>query len=356
MGLRDGFRWLVGRDPTQDRATISTALNGSSPSSLEDLIGRIRPIRSSPWRAAGQREALGVPAVFKAVSLISNTVGSLVDGGLPRRRQAARRGHAAPRHQAQPAHPAARVLARQRVQHGAPRRGVVVDRQARHRRQPDEPHPGRPARGQRRGEHARPDAPRHPLARGAHAQRGHDPDHLPARPQQPAPRLGPAPGVRRRRQRGRRGAGVGGRLVRRQPRQHLDQVRGRHRRGRGRGHQEPVDGRQPQPAQGDGPAHRGRQGRRHRPRAGADDRGAQLRERRDRADVQHPQHAPQLRRPGQHDHLPERRPGRRRLPAPVPAAALPRADGAGHERPADAGDDRPLQRRGAPAGRHPHPL
>jgi HK97 family phage portal protein len=77
MGLRDGFRWLVGRDPTQDRATISTALNGSSASSLEDLIGRIRPIRSSPWRAAGQREALGVPAVFKAVSLISNTVGSL---------------------------------------------------------------------------------------------------------------------------------------------------------------------------------------------------------------------------------------------------------------------------------------
>jgi len=77
MGLRDGFRWLVGRDPTQDRATISTALNGSSPSSLEDLIGRIRPIRNSPWRAAGQREALGVPAVFKAVSLISNTVGSL---------------------------------------------------------------------------------------------------------------------------------------------------------------------------------------------------------------------------------------------------------------------------------------
>ena len=77
MGLRDGFRWLVGRDPTQDRATISTALNGSSASSLEDLIGRIRPIRSSPWRAAGQREALGVPAVFKAVSLICNTVGSL---------------------------------------------------------------------------------------------------------------------------------------------------------------------------------------------------------------------------------------------------------------------------------------
>jgi len=77
MGLRDGFRWLVGRDPTQDRATISTALNGSSASSLEDLIGRIRPIRNSPWRAAGQREALGVPAVFKAVSLISNTVGSL---------------------------------------------------------------------------------------------------------------------------------------------------------------------------------------------------------------------------------------------------------------------------------------
>ena len=84
MGLRDGFRWLVGRDPTQDRATISTALNGSSASSLEDLIGRIRPIRNSPWRAAGQREALGVPAVFKAVSLISNTVGSLSMGATAR--------------------------------------------------------------------------------------------------------------------------------------------------------------------------------------------------------------------------------------------------------------------------------
>lgn len=33
--------------------------------------------RSTPWRAMSTREALGVPAVFRAVSLISNTVGQL---------------------------------------------------------------------------------------------------------------------------------------------------------------------------------------------------------------------------------------------------------------------------------------
>ena len=55
--LRDGLR-LAGRagHAVQQRTSI------------EDLVGRIQPLRTSPWRMAGQREALGVPAVFKAVS------------------------------------------------------------------------------------------------------------------------------------------------------------------------------------------------------------------------------------------------------------------------------------------------
>jgi HK97 family phage portal protein len=70
VNIADGFRWLLGREaePIQTR---------ESDSSLESLLARVRPTRISPWRPASTREAMGVPAVFKAISLISNTIGTL---------------------------------------------------------------------------------------------------------------------------------------------------------------------------------------------------------------------------------------------------------------------------------------
>ena len=48
-------------------------------STLGDFIARLDPRagRASPWRPASVREAMGVPAIFGAVTLISNTTGSL---------------------------------------------------------------------------------------------------------------------------------------------------------------------------------------------------------------------------------------------------------------------------------------
>lgn len=69
MGFADSFAWLWNREQVQTRQ----APEGS----LEDLISRSVPFRTSPWRSASNREAMGVPAVFKAVSLISNTTGQL---------------------------------------------------------------------------------------------------------------------------------------------------------------------------------------------------------------------------------------------------------------------------------------
>lgn len=71
MNIADGFRWLLGRE------TGLETRSDTDPSSLADLIARLGPSRTSVWRAASNREAMGVPAVFKAVSLISNTTGSL---------------------------------------------------------------------------------------------------------------------------------------------------------------------------------------------------------------------------------------------------------------------------------------
>lgn len=80
MSILDGFRWLV-------PATLSAMVTAppavqerdasETVSTLEDFILRLRGARTSPWRAASNREAMGVPAVFKAVSLISNTIGTL---------------------------------------------------------------------------------------------------------------------------------------------------------------------------------------------------------------------------------------------------------------------------------------
>jgi len=64
----DGFRWLIGREVDQTRADED---------SLANLLARVAATRTSPWRRASTAEALGVPAVFRAVSLIANTCGVL---------------------------------------------------------------------------------------------------------------------------------------------------------------------------------------------------------------------------------------------------------------------------------------
>lgn len=65
--LRAGFDWLVPRGfpELQERTT------------LEDLLQRVAPFRASPWRTASTVEAMGVPAVFRAVTLVANTTGVL---------------------------------------------------------------------------------------------------------------------------------------------------------------------------------------------------------------------------------------------------------------------------------------
>lgn len=45
--------------------------------SLDDLLLRAQGLRNVPWRMPSVREALGVPAIYRAVSLIANTTGSL---------------------------------------------------------------------------------------------------------------------------------------------------------------------------------------------------------------------------------------------------------------------------------------
>ena len=45
--------------------------------SIEDLIARMGINRANPWRKAGIKEALGVPAIFGAVNLISNITSSM---------------------------------------------------------------------------------------------------------------------------------------------------------------------------------------------------------------------------------------------------------------------------------------
>ncbi len=73
MNIADGFRWLTGREqPAVQERDASEEVN-----TLEDFILRLRAVRTSPWRAASSREAMGVPAVLKAISLISNTTGTL---------------------------------------------------------------------------------------------------------------------------------------------------------------------------------------------------------------------------------------------------------------------------------------
>jgi HK97 family phage portal protein len=49
---------------------------------LGEEVARVRGLRINPWRSASIKQALGVPAIQRAVSLIANTTGSLTVQGL----------------------------------------------------------------------------------------------------------------------------------------------------------------------------------------------------------------------------------------------------------------------------------
>lgn len=67
MALLDGLRRLVGPDPLLTRT-------------MQDEIAALRAARAgvaAVWRSASDREAMGVPAVYRAITLIANTTGVL---------------------------------------------------------------------------------------------------------------------------------------------------------------------------------------------------------------------------------------------------------------------------------------
>jgi HK97 family phage portal protein len=81
MALWDRISTILAIQPTFDSIETLHVRNipdmdmGSS--TVSDLLLRSQGIRNQSWRAASIREAMGTPAIFRAVSLISNTTGSL---------------------------------------------------------------------------------------------------------------------------------------------------------------------------------------------------------------------------------------------------------------------------------------
>ena len=72
MGLvRDTWRWLT--EPLEERSIDSFE---DHPGLTEQLMA-VQGLTPRPWRVASLREALGVPGIQRAVSLIANTTGSL---------------------------------------------------------------------------------------------------------------------------------------------------------------------------------------------------------------------------------------------------------------------------------------
>ena len=79
MGLRDGLRALlapfepISEVPLKERAIDSFT---DYPGLTEQLLAA-QGLTARPWRAPSIRDAVGVPAIYRAVSLIANTTGSL---------------------------------------------------------------------------------------------------------------------------------------------------------------------------------------------------------------------------------------------------------------------------------------
>jgi HK97 family phage portal protein len=80
MALWDRVKTMMAIQPTFDAIeTLHTrSIEGMDQGSttVDDLLMRLQGV-ARPWRAASVREALGVPAVFGAVNLIANIIGSL---------------------------------------------------------------------------------------------------------------------------------------------------------------------------------------------------------------------------------------------------------------------------------------
>lgn len=81
MALWDQLKTMMAIQPVYDSVetlharTIPDMDMGSS--TVSDLLLRAQGLTNRPWRAASIREAMGTPAIFRAVSLIQNTAGSL---------------------------------------------------------------------------------------------------------------------------------------------------------------------------------------------------------------------------------------------------------------------------------------
>jgi phage portal protein BeeE len=81
MEQPDPGGWRARQAGAQEQALIRTQTRAidsftSHPGLTEQLLA-VQGLHNRPWRVASLREALGVPSNFRAVALISNTVGSL---------------------------------------------------------------------------------------------------------------------------------------------------------------------------------------------------------------------------------------------------------------------------------------
>jgi HK97 family phage portal protein len=75
MSLFDGLRSFFALDPLQQRTVMGPDAMPTLDEQLAAMVARHSAAR--PWRPSSINEALGVPAIFRAVSLISNTTGRL---------------------------------------------------------------------------------------------------------------------------------------------------------------------------------------------------------------------------------------------------------------------------------------
>ena len=73
MSLWDSLKTFLAIEPMQERDIDSFVDHPG----LTEQLAAIQGLSPRPWRVAGLTEALGVPAIFRAVSLIANTTGSL---------------------------------------------------------------------------------------------------------------------------------------------------------------------------------------------------------------------------------------------------------------------------------------
>ena len=74
MALWDRVTEFLALRPVMEERSIDSFVD--HPDLTTQLLA-VQGLHARPWRAASVREAMGIPAIFRAVSLIANTVGSL---------------------------------------------------------------------------------------------------------------------------------------------------------------------------------------------------------------------------------------------------------------------------------------